>query len=259
MFFEILQLYVVLLLVAPLFLLLARVSLIAAFTASFATWLAVQFNPQINLASWHFNPFAWQLVFVLGMLCSVGNVFARIEAMNRRRAVTIATGAFVLIALVLKAIDKSGIALPLIGPITIAGIDKDTLGPLRLVHFLVSVVFVMQIVPRSRSANASLPVRSVARVGRYSLECFCASTIVVYACAGLLWQRASINTASVALGGVALVLLLCAFAVFMEWVRSEPWRGSGQRRTAKDREAPFESKTIEGGATNLSACAVKSG
>jgi hypothetical protein len=253
MFFEILQLYVVLLLVAPLFLLLARVSMLAAFAASLAIWMAVQLDPGVNIAAWHFNPFAWQFVFVLGMLCSVGNVFARIEALVSRKTLLLATGAFVLVALMIKGIDKAAVALPLIGPITVVGIDKMTLGPIRLLHFLISVVFVLQLMPRGARANASLPVRSVARIGRHSLECFCASTFVVYACAGVLVNLSRINTVTVLMGGVALVLALCAFAVFMEWVKSEPWRGSGVKKRAPAPESPLEPAPMEGGATNLSS------
>jgi hypothetical protein len=251
MFFEILQLYVVLLLVAPLVLLLARVSMLAAFAISFATWVAVQFNPEINLAAWHFNPFAWQFVFVLGMLCSVGNVFSRLENVFNRRSLLIATGAFVACSLVLKGIDKASVALPLIGPFTIVGIDKMTLGPVRLLHFLISVVFVVQLMPRSERANASLPMRSIARVGRHSLECFCASTLVVYACAGFIFNTARINTVSVLLGGVALVLTVCAFAIFMEWVRSEPWRGERAKQRATTQPDP-NAKPIDVNAANPS-------
>jgi hypothetical protein len=250
MFFEILQLYVVLLLVAPAFLLLARANLLAALAVSLATWLAVQFNPSINLAAWHFNPFAWQVVFCLGLLCSVGNVFARIEATFRRRSVLLATGAFVLFSLVLKGIDKAGVSLPLLGPIELAGLEKDTVGALRLLHFLISVVFVMHLMPRSTRAQASLPMRSVARIGRHSLECFCVSTIAVYACAGFLLNVATINTATVLLGGIALVLALCAFAVLIEWVRSEPWRGAGVKQPAPAKPE-LDSKAIGSGAAHL--------
>jgi hypothetical protein len=234
MFFEILQLYVVLLIAAPLFLLLARVSMLAALAVSVAIWLAVQLNPSLNLGTWHFNPFAWQLVFVLGMLCSVGGLFDRVAAAVRRRTVLIVSGALLAFALVLKAVDKSGVALPLLGTITIPAIDKTALEPLRLVHFLVSVIFVISIMPRSPRAQDSLPMRSVARIGRHSLECFCMSTIVVYAGAGLLSNTASITTLNVLLTGIALVVSICGFAVLMEWVRSEPWRGERAKRPARD-------------------------
>jgi len=248
MFFEILQLYVVLLLVAPLFLLLARVSMLAALGVSAAIWVAVQLNPSINLGTWHFNPFAWQLVFVLGMLCSVGKVFDRIAAAVRRRTVIVVSGALLAFALVLKAFDKSGVAVPLLGTITIPAIDKTALEPLRLLHFLISVVFVISIMPRSARAQGSLPMRAVARIGRHSLECFCMSTVVVYAGAGLLRNTSSITTLNVLLTGVALVFSICAFAMFMEWVRSEPWRGERAKRPSVARETREGSTSLPSGA-----------
>ena len=210
MFFEILQLYVLLLLVAPAVLLLARVNMLAAFAVSFAAWIAVQINPSLNIAAWHFNPFAWQLVFVLGMLFSVGNVFARIEQRFSRRTLLWSTGSFLVLALSIKAIDKSNLALPLIGQLDLEGTEKGGVGPLRLVHFLVSVVFVMQLMPRGASAQAALPMRSVARIGRYSLECFCASTLAVYACAGFMLNVATISTGTVLMSGIALIVALCS-------------------------------------------------
>jgi hypothetical protein len=238
MFFEILQLYVILLIIAPLFLLLARASLLAALVVSSSIWLAVQINPAINLASWHFNPFAWQLAFVLGMLCSVGGVFARIESAVSRRRALIVTGLLLALAFAIKAVDKSGVALPLIGELNVVGIEKDRLEALRLVHFIVSVVFVVLAMPREPRAQASLPMRSIARIGRHSLECFCVSTIGVYIAAALLLKTAAISSVNVFISGALLVVFVAAFAVFMEWVRSEPWRGERVRKPARE---PLES------------------
>jgi hypothetical protein len=233
MFFEILQLYVVLLLIAPLVLMLARLNVWAALAVSFAVWLAVQLNPAFGIAGWTFNPFAWQFVFVLGMLGSTENVLERIEASFERKALIIASAAFVLGALALKIVDKSDVILPLVGALSIPGIDKATLGALRLLHFLVAVVLIMQILPRTGRVLASLPARSVARIGKHSLECFCMSTILVYASCGLLISTDSVTTLNVLLSGIALVVLLCVFAAFMDWIRSEPWRGEGLKKPTR--------------------------
>ncbi len=243
MFFEILQLYVVLLLAAPLFLLLARVSMLAALLVSGAIWVAVQVNPSLNLATWHFNPFAWQFAFVLGMLCSVGNVLARMEAATRRPAMLLGSSALLLIAFAIKAADKTGTALPFIGAFEIAGIDKERLEPLRLLHFLVSIVFVINAMPRTAAAQRSLPMRAVGRIGQFSLECFCMSTVVVYASVGVLANASSITTLGVFLAGVVVVLLICLFAVLMAWIRSEPWRGERAKRPA-----PVIHDVVEGAA-----------
>jgi hypothetical protein len=229
MFFEILQLYVVLLLIAPLALLLARVHVWAALGVSLLVWLAVQLNPAIGIRDWSFNPFAWQFVFVLGMLFNTERVFERLEAAKQRRVLLMASALFVIGALVLKALEKSGAELPLIGAVSIAGIDKLTLGPLRLVHFLLSVVLIMQLLPRAAKSLQMLPARAVAGIGKHSLECFCMSTVLVYLSCGLLISTASVTTLNVLLSGVVVVLLLCLFAAFMDWIRSEPWRGEGKK------------------------------
>ncbi len=249
MFFEILQLYVVLLLAAPLFLLLARANVWAAFGASFALWLIVQMPPALHVPNWTFNPFAWQFVFVLGMLCSTQRVFERIEASVHRRSILIASVAFVVGALLLKIIEKSGVELPGIGALTVLGIDKMTLGPLRLVHFLLSVVLIMQLLPRGGKALASLPARSVASIGKHSLECFCMSTVLVYLGCGVLLATDLVTTVNVTLSGVALVLLLSVFAAFMDWIRSEPWRGERQK-------TPPQASRDAGAASDLSGNAL---
>jgi hypothetical protein len=121
------------------------------------------------------------------------------------------------------------------------------LEPLRLVHFLVSVLFVVSAMPRGARVQGSLPMRSVARIGRYSLECFCVSTIAVYLGAGLLTNTSGITTFNVLLTGVVLVVLICAFAVFMEWVRSEPWRGERAKKPVPARDAIETTASLPGG------------
>ena len=225
-FFEILHLYIVLLLVAPLLLLIARMSILVALACSVAVWACVQWNPHFNLASWNFNPFAWQLVFVLGMLCSVGRVFEKLTGYFGRRALLIATGSLLLLALAVKTIDKTGASLPLIGAIDVTGINRTAVGPLLLLHFLVSVVFVMQVVPRSQAIEGNAFGRLIARVGQYSLECFCVSTVLVYAAAGWMTRTGTAGRVVVLVVGLLVIALVCLWAVFMHWLKAQPWRGT---------------------------------
>lgn len=237
-FFEILQLYVVLLAVAPLLLLLARSSVIAVVLCSAALWLCVQFNPSINLADWNFNPFAWQLVFVLGMMCSVGDLFAKLRALVPRCSLIVACGTFLGVALVIKTIDKAGWSVPLLGSIDVAGIDKGTLGPLRLLHFLVSVVFVMQIVPSNAAIERSLVARAIANIGQYSLECFCFSTVLVFAASGLLSNAGALGSLALLPAGAVVIVLVCLFAPAVRWVKTQPWRGTKSKPARIERAAP---------------------
>jgi hypothetical protein len=231
MFFEILGLYVVLLLIAPIILLTARVSAVLVLAISFGVWLAVQlqvagpFTPQIA-ASNSFNPLAWQLVFVLGMLGGMYRVFDVLRQRFSRRSLLVTSGALLVLALALKVLERLAPSLPLLSSFNVPDSEKLNLGALQLLHFLVSVVFVMQIVPRSPEAQSRLAFKAVAFVGQRSLECFCLSTILAYTANGLLARNGSFDIGSMLLGGVAVVVLTCAAAPAFDWVEKRPWRAS---------------------------------
>ncbi|HMN45098.1 MAG TPA: OpgC domain-containing protein [Povalibacter sp.] len=237
LYFEILNLYIVLLLLVPFVILLSRLSAGLALALSFAVWLAVQVNAAHEFAPWlgrhgNFNPFGWQFVFVLGALAGMHDVFRRLRERFPRERLFVVSGSILLAAFVVKAVDRSGWSLPLIGAFDVPGYDKPNLGALQVAHFLVSVVFVMQIVPRTAAALASRPVRAVIDVGRRSLECFCMSTILVYVLAALLSRAGTFEPAALLLAGAAIVIGLCVFARLVDWIDARPWRGA--RRTPKD-------------------------
>lgn len=251
MFFEILHLYVVLLLLVPLILLAAKASGVLLLLASLGLWFTVQLNEAYGIApvlasQSNFNPLGWQLLFILGMLASINKVFERLARAVPRRRLLVVSGSLLLLALFLKGADRMNIALPLIGTFDMPGYDKANLGPLQLIHFLVSVVFVMQAMPRSESLKQSLPFRTVARVGARSLECFCLSTILVYAALGRLAQIDALGPVAVFSAGLVIVVLLCAFAPFMDWIDAKPWRGPrSPERSTRPVDLPRELRTGE--------------
>ena len=237
LYFEILNLYIFLLLLVPVVVLLTRISVWLTLGVSFAVWLAVQINAVHGFApligdNGNFNPFGWQFVFVLGALSGMHGIFRQLQERFSRDGLLKVSGGFLLLSLLVKMIDRSGWSVPLLGPVDIPGYDKPNLGGLQLVHFLFSVVFVMQIVPRSQAAQSSLPMRAVTNVGRRSLECFCMSTILVYAMAALLSRGQSFDPVSMLIAGTAIVVGLCLFALVVDWTDAKPWRGS--RRALRD-------------------------
>lgn len=239
LFFEILFLYIVLLLVAPVILLITRTSMIAACALSILAWLTVQLNPSLGIAHWSLNPLAWQLVFVLGMMSAIGGVFGKLRNALSRGRLLIVSGSLLAVALLVKILDKSGWALPLIGAFDVPGTDKINLGAMRVLHFLVSVVFVMQIVPRAEVIRRALWARAVAGVGQRSLECFCLSTILVYAAVGLLAQTDAFDVMPLLASGGVIVVLLCLLAPAVQWIEGQPWRNTSAR-AGKAVERPVE-------------------
>ncbi|KQT98993.1 hypothetical protein ASG60_04620 [Methylobacterium sp. Leaf469] len=139
-FFNILPLYVVLLGIAPIFVLLARVSRVAALALSFGLYFAsLVFD--LNLPSWpgegdwFFDPLCWQLLLVLGFVA---------EDWNRRspwlrtwsvRLVPLGI-AIVLTGIVLSVLEIRPDPLLVPEPRLLFTFDKTYLTPARLIHFL---------------------------------------------------------------------------------------------------------------------------
>lgn len=139
-YFNILPLYVVLLALAPLFILIARLSRWAALAASFALYLTCLVF-EISLpnwpieGNWHFNPLAWQFLLVLGFLASEWSRDS--EAFRRwaRRLVPLAL-AVVAIGVVLTRLDIKPDPLAVPEPRLLFIMDKAFLSPIRLIAFI---------------------------------------------------------------------------------------------------------------------------
>jgi hypothetical protein len=227
-FLEVLPLYMLLVLAAPGFVALQARWPALPISLSAALWLAVQLAPGLNLhtpGAWHFNPFAWQFVFFLGMwlarVCPLQGLQERLRPQRRRQLPLVL--ALLLACLVLKALDKADVVLPLVGALDLPGLGKTQLGPLRLLHFGLVLWLIALAMPSNAWVRAHALPRAVARVGTHSLDCFCASIVLCYALAGVFAQseRGSavyFGLQAINLGG--LVLLAC----WLQWFKGPPWR-----------------------------------
>jgi hypothetical protein len=181
-YFDILPLYVVLLAAFPLLYLMLRRSLLGGIAASAALWLLVQFT-DVNLlkadgSGWHFNPFAWQLLLVVGMASALQVRRGGVP----RSAVLIALAAAVLaISFVLRApwthwplhIDATPVDLKPYGAFML----KTSLGPARLIHILAVGYLLLVLVPARANWLKNPAARVVADAGSNSLEVFCLGVI----------------------------------------------------------------------------------
>jgi hypothetical protein len=224
-YFNILPLYVVLLALAPAFILLARVSRWAALAASFALY-AVCLVLEITLptwpveGSWHFNPLAWQFLLVLGF---VSSEWSRDSALFGRWAWRLMPVGALVLALGLAAYHLDWKPDPLVvpEPRLVFILDKPFLSPLRLLHFLALALafqrafsFIAAAFPRAS--------RHLSALGRNSLAVFSVGSL-----ASLAGQLARFFTG----GGVivdALVLSLgLSIQIFTAWFVE--WRSRSSR------------------------------
>ncbi|GJE40897.1 OpgC family protein [Methylobacterium soli] len=223
-FFNILPLYVVLLGIAPVFVLLARVSRVAALTLSGGLYLA-SLVEEWNLPSWpgegdwFFDPFCWQLLLVLGFVLQDWNRESdRLQLWARR--LMPAGIVIVLVGIVLSVLELRPDPLSVPEPRLIFTFDKTYLSPARLIHFL-GVLLAFQAVYRLVAPRIGPVVQYLARLGRNSLAVFSMGSVLslggqlvrFWTGGGLLIDILVISSGVLALGFTAW---------FVEWRSRKP-------------------------------------
>ncbi|MFZ0255285.1 MAG: OpgC domain-containing protein [Gammaproteobacteria bacterium] len=174
-YFNILPMYMVLLFMLPLIMALTRASLSLLLIASVALWVfagifALNMPNYPNLGDWSFNPFAWQLLFVMGFALGVlwrGGRYIKIPTW----LVWVALG-YLLLALVATRFKLWDLAPALPLPHRLWPWDKTYVSIARLLHLLALMVVVMgtplwswlQRIPHSTFIHA---------IGRNALPIYC--------------------------------------------------------------------------------------
>ena len=239
-YLEVLPLYMVLMAVAPAFLLLHARSRWLPIAVSGAVWLAVQFFPWLNFYSpspWHFNPLAWQFVFFIGMWLAKEFPLTQFDRTQQVRKVAIVVSVLGLCT-VLKLIDKADVVLPLIGVVDIPGHAKPNVEPLRLLHFLLVIYLIGVAMPSNEWVRKRLLTRGVAQVGTHSLDCFSTSIVLGYLTAGVfsLTQRGTLEYFVLEAVNVFGIVLA---AFWFQWLKTPPWRSppGGQPQSHGSRPA----------------------
>ena len=215
-YFDILPLYVVLMFGAVGLAAVHRIAPAALLPLSLATY-AVALTFEVNLPTWpvdgvwFFNPFAWQLIFVLGFELAGSD---RAGGLARRSlgwirpvaALAVAAGA----AIVLSDYEPDPTRVP--EPKLFFVFDKTYLSPARLLHFLAlagtfagSFRFVLRF--------ARPLARFLSMLGRNSLNVFCVGSLL-----SLSGQLARVSLESGLRVDAAVLVLGVAALGFTAWV-----------------------------------------
>lgn len=257
-YFDILPMYMVVLMLMPIVMALSRVhlGLVAAF--SIIVWLLAQGAllttlglDYLHLAlpaepwsdrNWFFNPFGWQLIFFTGFAFMRG--WLPKPPVN---TVLIALAAFLVIANIplssvgVRAISQdwffvTGAGNPVIDArIALKGvIDKSDFGLFRYLHFL-SLAYLAWVIAGDKGANllsrgsgaASAAwgglVAIILKVGQQSLAVFVVSMFTARVM-GFVMDMAGREVGKVLLVNLGGALVLVATAYGAGWFKSHPWR-----------------------------------
>ncbi len=190
---DILPLYILLLLAAPGLLALAVRWPRRLMLASVALWLAtglfrLKFPtwPQEN--GWFFNPMAWQVLFVAGILTGLALRRGQRILPVRSWALWLAWGFLILSAIwvqVPAVANAGGHGLWLLReylgfPSIMVSFDKGMLFLPRLLHIL-ALAYALSALPALKALAAGPWGQGLARLGRHSLPVFAAGTLMAYA------------------------------------------------------------------------------
>jgi hypothetical protein len=180
-YFDILPLYVVLMLVAPAFVIIDRFApplLLPLSLALYFAALSVPFTaPTWPVeGQWFFNPFTWQAIFVLGFILSRDQGLGRVVRLNIGRLRLL--GAPILVAGLLVIIfdlfpDPTKVPEPKL--LFING--KSFLTPMRLIQFLALAAVLSAVYP-TIACYASWLAEALSKLGRNSLNVFCVGSLL---------------------------------------------------------------------------------
>jgi hypothetical protein len=165
-------------------------------------------------AAWDFNPFAWQLMFVLGVIARCQPVHQRIA--SHRFGWTVSMLAFAIVAA--AAYYKLHLESTPLDSST-----KQSLAALRIVNFLAIAWWVAQAIRAGWVARVARRLTWVSEVGRNGMLCFIASTAISLSVDTLLYATTD-GYLDIARGlladAVAIGALLAVAKLVAPWSRT---------------------------------------
>jgi hypothetical protein len=237
---DVLPLYIVLLLVFPFVLVAAlrRPLLLLAVSAALyvaAPLLGWNLSTYPGNEGWYFNPFTWQLLFVIGTLCACSPQ-AVAPATRWRPWLGVAAVAYLVFALAIVAtwyVPALENAVPEWLGRVIYPVDKTNLDILRLVHFGALAYLVVHFVPRDAAFLRARWADPILACGRESLYVFCVGIFLSFAGHIVLveFNGSLLAQVAVSAGGIGLMIGL---AYMVDWYE----RTDRVPRTAPQPEQP---------------------
>ena len=229
---DVLQLFIALMAFFPivLFGLLRRPNLTAA--GSIALYLAARIL-DFNLSTfpegrWYFNPFSWQLLFVLGAWFALmgAKQLRTIRALQEISVLRIAAWTYLLFALAVTAAGK----LPQLAEFVPGSVldaflpnDKENLAPYRVLHFLAVAFLFTYLVPRNWHGFQWPALQPVVKCGEEWLAVFCAGVFLSFAGHFVLITGPNL-LAMHFLVSIAGISAMAAVAYYVSWSRRQDYK-----------------------------------
>jgi hypothetical protein len=236
---DVLPLYIVLLLgFSPILWLLQRQATLALAVSATVYACAWQFGwnlPAYPSGRWWFNPFAWQLLFVLGAWCALGGA-ERLGAFIRSPYVLALAAAYLLFAFAVTLtwyFPRYAGFIPSWLTDFMYPIDKINLDVLRIAHFLSLAALTVRFIPADWQGLQRRIFRPAIICGQHSLEIFCLGIFLSFAGHFTFIQVSDGLLMQIAVSAIGIALMV-ATAALIEWYKRVEGRSGDPRTRSSD-------------------------
>jgi hypothetical protein len=179
--------------------------------------------PSFPDGHWYFNPFAWQFLFVFGIWCGFGNgpqIRPWVKSWPNQTLSWLIVGVAFVVALSWNFESLYGLVPDAVGKV-IYPIDKTSLSPLRLIHFLALLTIVVKLLPPDLPALRSRALHPIILCGQRSLPVFCFGVLLSFTAHWILRQVSGGVAMQIAVS-LAGIGLLIGIAWVATWYRNLP-------------------------------------
>ena len=212
-YFNILPMYMVFLAMLPAMMWLAKASLKLLFAASLLLWLAAGWYG-LNIPNypipggWFFNPFAWQLLFVIGFISGQWSREGRVPAFNPQ-LFWLSVAYLIFSCAWIKLGYSAWKPAQTLIPQHLWNFDKTYLALPRLLHIL-ALSYVVMISPLGEGLRRIPASNPLTIMGRHSLPVFCTGSLLAMAGAILRfeWGGGVLRDTVIILTGLTIPMLL---------------------------------------------------
>jgi hypothetical protein len=174
--------------------------------------------PSYPSGVWYFNPFTWQLLFVLGAWLALGRA-AAFDFLIRSRFVFCLSIVFLLFALVMT-LSAQVTALQTVFPTDLFEAfnpnDKTNLAPYRVAHLAVLVLLAVRLIPIDWPGLDWPIFRPLIKCGQQSLEVFCVG-VFLSLIAHFVLEISSGGIFAQLLVGIAGLAIMTGVAYYRSW------------------------------------------
>ena len=195
--------------------------------------------PSYPSGVWYFNPFAWQLLFVLGAWLALGGANA-LHFLVRSRAVLVIGLAYLLFAAVMTLaglLPELQALLPRALFEAFNPNDKTNLAPYRFLHLAIVIILGARFIPIDAAGLQAAVWKPLIKCGQQSLEVFAVGIYLAFIGYFILTTTSNGIVAQLLVGATGIAIMT-AVAYYRSWSKRVEKQPHAPRRSDRPQTQP---------------------